>query len=168
MASVPATAAAPAVAGAAISPATRTSTSRTTRHRRVPRDGTGHRTARATAGPGSPRALRDIDSWWAGEDPARGAVNELMVPLSVRAVERRVEREDPAVGGHQPVAAGGVVSGDPDHRPVEGDPTGRAVEPGVAEGEDAAVGGHQPVALAVGVEAIPFTGSLRAIPPVEP
>ena len=44
---------------------------------------------------------------------------------------------------------------------VEGRPTSRAVEGGVPEGEHPAVGGHQPVAEAVGVAAMPTTGSFE-------
>ena len=60
------------------------------------------------------------------------------------------EREDPAIGGHQPVALTVTCRRNADDRRVQVLAAHGTVEAGVAEGEDPAIAGHQPVALAVG------------------
>ncbi len=83
-----------------------------------------------------------------------------------RAVERRIEGEDPPVGGDQPVAPA-RMGGHADDRLGQVDGAGRAVEVGPSVGEDAAVGGHQPVAAAgVGGHADDRLGQLARPPPI--
>src|SRR5205814_3044927 len=59
------------------------------------------------------------------------------------------ESEDPAVPGHQPVAAPRSGGGDPCHLLVETDATGGAQKAGISEREDTSVGGHEPVSPAL-------------------
>ena len=73
----------------------------------------------------------------------------LRVLAAHRAVERGVEGEDTAVGGHLVVAARVGNHRHAHHRLVEGLAPHRAEERGV-EGEQAAVGGHQLVPAQVG------------------
>ena len=88
---------------------------------------------------------------------------------SVGAVERCVVREDPAVGGHQPVALGCIVRGHADDGAVQRDAPGRTGEGSVAVVEDATVGGHEASSpLPLGVTVMPLTGWLRVRLPVEP
>ena len=61
-----------------------------------------------------------------------------------------MEGEDAAVGGDEPVAAGGRIGRHADDRLVEGDTAGGSVERGGPEAEYAAVTGDQPVAVSVG------------------
>ena len=64
------------------------------------------------------------------------------------AVEAGIaEGEDPAVGGHEPVAAVIGRRRDPDHRTLEGQRPRRPVELRRTEGEDPAVGADQPVTV---------------------
>ena len=100
----------------------------------------------------------------------RHAVDRLVEPDGAgRARERCVAvAEDAAVGGDEPVAVARGCRRHADHRLVEADGTGRAPERRVAVTEDAAVGGHQPVAPPDGVAAMPTTGWLRRMEPVEP
>src|SRR5207244_4421098 len=57
------------------------------------------------------------------------------------------EAEDPAVGGHEPVAVAGRGGGHADDGLVEVDAPGGAEERGVAVAEDPAVPSHEPVAV---------------------
>jgi hypothetical protein len=83
-----------------------------------------------------------------------------------RALERRVEREDPAVGRHEPVAPGGRVGGHPRHRGAQRLAPHRAVEGGVTKAEDPPVSRHQPVAPPLEVGTLGEHRSITADQPV--
>ena len=70
--------------------------------------------------------------------------------------------EDPAVAGHEPVAAAVRRRGHPHDRLVERKRAGRAVKRCVAITEDAPVVGHQPVAAAIGRRGHPDDGTRGA------